>query len=281
MLFRLIRKKRADPQQALRKVLGEYRLPSFRGVILQALERLRDPTTTATEVADVISADPGLSVKVLATVNSAAFSARRPVDDLAQAVALLGTSRLESIILSLAVAQALPAPRSSAFEAASFWSLAAKRAVAARSLARYLHRAQAAEAFTQALLQDLAVPLLVAHGPTDYDLVLAAWRAGEGPLQELERGRYGWDHAEVGGWVCDAWKLPARLGAAVAGHHAQPPPPECLPAAALVARLGPDAPGVPPDFVVAAEALGVAADRAEAAIAESADEAARLASLFA
>ena len=44
-------------------------------------------------------------------------------------------------------------------------------------------------------------------------------------LVEVERKLLGFDHADVGGELLRAWKLPERLAAATAFHHR----PECSP----------------------------------------------------
>ena len=61
-----------------------------------------------THVAYQLEGDPGLNVKVLKTVNSAAFGLSTRVSNLHHAVTLLGRSRLETIVLPQAVNNILP-----------------------------------------------------------------------------------------------------------------------------------------------------------------------------
>ena len=67
------------------------------------LAMLRDPESSMTDIAEQLQVDPGMHVKVLKTVNAAAFGLITRVTNLQHAAKLLGRSRLEAIILSHAV----------------------------------------------------------------------------------------------------------------------------------------------------------------------------------
>ena len=77
-----------DPHASMKAVVGEYELPNFPVVTLRALELIRNDDTSLDEIGEAVSADPAATVRLLATVNSAAFSLRRSVDSVEQAVVL-------------------------------------------------------------------------------------------------------------------------------------------------------------------------------------------------
>ncbi|MEO1271134.1 MAG: HDOD domain-containing protein, partial [Myxococcota bacterium] len=143
-------------------------------------------------------------------------TSRRTVE---HAVALLGRGRLEALLLAVAVRGALP--RTMGFDAQQFWTASARRATTARRLAAVLHPSTQAESFTAALLQDMAVPMLHQAHTTRYASVWAAWQNSDRStcLTELERSTFGWDHSQVGSWMCAAWSFPEGLTEAIGGHH--------------------------------------------------------------
>lgn len=286
MVFGFLLKKNKDPKFELLKTLGPYQLPSFPGVVMQTLERIRDPKATPSKVAEVMAADPGLSVKILRTVNSAAYSLANKVKSLDQAIALLGISQVESLVLSMAVGAALPRPTAPGFDATRFWRAAARRAATARALAARLHPARGAESFTAALLQDMAVPILAEKHPARYGPLLEHWHNSDEDLAALETKEFGWNHPEVATWICDEWKLPESLAAAIGGHHGvHSPGNEGLaapPAVTLVSHVREldDRNGVEA-LVEAAAAHGLKRDDAAAIVDESFKNAEELAKLFA
>ncbi len=112
------------------------------------------------------------------------------------------------------VQKAAPSPASR-----RFWYAAATRATMARSVAGLLHPRTASESFVGGLLQDMALPLLQASRPDDYEPLMTQSLADGVALEELERERFGWDHSEVGACVAQRWELPEALTDAIGTHH--------------------------------------------------------------
>lgn len=212
-------KKNTDPRARLSKALRGYSLPSFPAAVMQTLERIRDPEARASSVAETLALDPGLSVRVLRLANSAVFSSRKKIENLTQAVALVGFSQLESLVLSVGVGGVTPAGSSRGYDCARFWRASARRGALAHSLASILCPARGSECFTAGFLQDMAVPLLATRDPDRYGPILEQWHSGGGDLCEMEREEHGWDHPEVATWMCSEWNFPENIAAAIGGHH--------------------------------------------------------------
>jgi HD-like signal output (HDOD) protein len=108
------------------------------------------------------------------------------------------------------------------------------RASLARVLAQYIHPSTQAEAFTAALLQDMAVPILVAAKKSEYCDVYNKWTSREyDRLDVVEKMAFGFDHAYVGGLAAEEWGLPDYLVTAIRSHHERSDD-EALPAVQLV-----------------------------------------------
>ena len=71
-------------------------IPSFPAAIVSVLRKLRDPDVPVDHIAEAVMHDPGTVVRVLKTVNSAAFGSRRPIDNVAHAVSYMGRGKLEN-----------------------------------------------------------------------------------------------------------------------------------------------------------------------------------------
>jgi len=234
----LFKKKNADPKREIRAVLGDVELPTFPAIVTTVLDRIRDEDVSFNDISDLLAGDPGLTVRLLGTVNSAAFGLRQTVKSIHHAVSLLGRNQLESTLISVAVRQAVPESSSRGFVARRFWGTCALRAVAGRRLAELIDPSAGSETFTACLLQDLAVPFLSQHTGEPYADVLEEWHNGRQDLAQLERAAFEWDHATIAGWFCLEWDLPDRISEAIATHHGVEPAAPCvLPAVELVAHL--------------------------------------------
>ncbi|MFC1544921.1 HDOD domain-containing protein [Gemmatimonadota bacterium] len=204
----------------LQNYIGDYELPSFPAIVMSVLSDLRDPDVTMTEIAKKLQSDPGLHVKTLKTVNSAAFGFSVSVNDIFHAVNLLGKSRLETIVLSHAVNKSLPNVELPFMKMKEFWNAAARKACLARLLAKKIHPSTQMESFTAGLLQDMALPILVTVKTVEYEVIFERLESDAGAsLEELEREFINVDHSAIGGLIAEQWGLPEYLINAISNHH--------------------------------------------------------------
>lgn len=265
------------------RLLEAYALPSFSGVVTTALERARDPDADAGQVATVLEADPGVTVKLLSLANSSAYGLAARVNSAGHAIALLGREQVEALLLSVAVAGLLPKSPLPELDPMRFWLGAARRASVAKALAMTDRDARrAGECFTAALLQDMAVPLIAQVEGSAYGAVLAAWRSEGRDLAVLEREAFGYDHAELGALMCRTWHFAEAVTQAVAQHHAATPETPKSPVQAVAHMTDADNDyGASEVIAHAVDVLGLLEAEAEALVQDSATAAVEVARLFA
>ena len=211
--------KSKDPHERLHEILGDYELPKFRKTVFEVLRRLREPTSTSKDIAEVMGMDPDLTSRVMRTVNSTAYAPRTPVKDLDHAVTMLGKAELERIVMMLGAKMAVPKDVPSYVDMGAFWQRAGMRAVIARGLADLVAPVKAGLCFSAGFLQDFSVPLIAASKGREYAEVYETSNDGTKPLHELEQEQFGWDHAELGALVCSEWELPEDIAAAISTQN--------------------------------------------------------------
>ncbi len=281
-MFGLFKRKRTDPAAELRKALGGARLPSFPAVTMQVLEAVRDPHAPLSRIGELVQQDPALTVKLLKSVNTAASGLQRRCESVPHAVALLGRSRVEQLVLALAVSEALPKLTAPGHSPDSFWRAAARRATVAQCLADVLDPKSRSVSFTAALLQDMAVPLLVQRRGGFYCKLLEQWHGDQGELDALEHEALGFTHADIASWLAADWCFPEALGYALGGHHGSDEPELDAPAPVrLVAVMGEhDEVRMEPIVETARTLYGARSDHVVRAVNKGLDNAAEVAALF-
>jgi HD-like signal output (HDOD) protein len=222
--------------EVLADLLDGYALPSFPRVITQAIERVSSVNADMGAVAETLKDDPGLSVHLLRLVNSASFAPRRPIVDLHQAVMMLGRNQLESMLISMAVNQALPKGPTPGFDTARFWAAASQRATVAATYANLFDPIRRSENYTAALLCDLALPVLAQQVPGYADVLDEVSDRGVS-LIEMEEERYGWNHQTVGALMCENWEFPVQLTESIGAHHDPVAASDILPLVKVVATV--------------------------------------------
>ena len=257
-------RKQKDSHQALRDLFVDFELPSFPEAVMRVLQMLRDPEIPVAKIGEQLQIDPGMHIRVLRTVSSAAFGLRRRVTNVNHAVSLMGRGRLEALVLTIAIPDALPTVNSGLFDYDQFWLYSARRASLARLLARQRHPATEVEAFTAALLQDMAVPILASRKGKNYIEVYDQWRSGTTqPLHHLEQQAFGYAHPLVGTIMAEEWDLPAHLIRSIGEHHIWPDNEDGEAAVRLAALLRDNQEADDADELIAAceQRYGIAPDK--------------------
>ena len=196
-------------------------LPTMPAVAVRVLNLCQSEDLDLKQIADAICQDPALSAKVLRLVNSPAFGLRQEVRTVPHALALLGLNAVRTLALSFSLVRDLRKGQQSGLQA--YWKRSIIAAVAARELANALRFPAPDEAFLAALLQDIGILALGRVAGREYEEVAAQAGDDHDRLAALESAAFGADHAAVGGWLVDSWKLPRPLCHAVTrSHRAQP-----------------------------------------------------------
>ncbi len=219
-IFDFLKRRKQDPGDQLRDLLEDYELPSFPGSVMKVLELLRDPDAPLPEISRLIEADPGMHVRVLKTVNSAAYGLPRKIGNIQHAISLLGKMRLEGIILPIAVKNAIPKTELYCLRQQDFWKISTRRACLAKAIAEVLHPTHQEECFTAGLLQDMAIPVLIHVKEQKYCMTLEMWNEDrQASLEKLERETFGVDHQSVGALMAEKWQFPDYLLQSILHHH--------------------------------------------------------------
>ncbi len=174
------------------------------------MELSRDPENGPIEFAGPIEADPGLAGQVLKFVNSSYFGFSNEISNVRMAITLVGIRTIKNFALWSAVFSLTPNPKCGPFELKSLWQDSLRRAVTCTG-SRQAVRAERIEgimAFSAALLQDMAIPLLAKQLPKEYEQILIARCDCKRRMSEIEREQFGWDHAEAAGRLARMWKMP-------------------------------------------------------------------------
>ncbi len=202
----------------LKKILSGAQLPALPQSAIRLLELSQDPSNGPAEFAVPIESDPGLAGQVLRFVNSSYFGFSREISSVKLAITLVGIRTIKNFALWSAVFSLMPNPKCGPFDLKTLWQDSLRRALFARRLAKLLGLKEAEEAFSAALLQDMAVPLLAKEAPAVYVKLLEARNQGQRRLSVLEQQLFGWNHGEAGAMMARQWNLPDEFATLIEAH---------------------------------------------------------------
>ncbi len=192
-------------------------LPSPPATILRLNHLLLDADVALDDVANVITSDPALTLKLLQLVNSAYFGLSQRVTSARQAVAFLGVVTVRNLLIAVELIRALQVPRgdlNAAVQEVHQHSLAV--AELARSLMS--DRPDHQDAFTAGILHDIGMLAVIAGAP-DRFVALREEVVNGGAVKECEQHILGTSHANIGAYLLDHWGVPTSMVEAVARSH--------------------------------------------------------------
>jgi len=206
--------------EELRRTLVTAQLPAMPHSALSVLKLEND--LSKVNIADLtrpIEADPGLAAQVLKFLNSSAFGFQSAISNIRQGVALVGIRVVKNFVLWKAVFSLIPKSKNGVFDVGMLWQDSLRRAMFARFLLLEAKKGDPEMAFAGALLQDMAIPLLLKAKSKDYNPLLESLKQSRVKrLSELEEEFFDWTHADAALVLGQHWKLPEILVDLTSNH---------------------------------------------------------------
>jgi len=204
-----------------RVISGLGALPTPPDLYLRLAKELSSPLSTLDSIAAIVKEDPGLTVKLLQIVNSAAFGISRKISNVPEAVQLIGTQILRAIMLTVQAFKFYEETSMRSVSLTQLWNHSLRTAIAAERLARFekLPPQWCEEAFVAGLLHDIGKLVLAANADEEYEMIFKKSRAENIPLDQLEKEMFGATHAQIGAYLLGLWGIPENIINTVELHH--------------------------------------------------------------
>lgn len=198
-------------------------LPTLPEVANKLLKIINDPTTTAVDVANLISRDLSLTSKVLRLANSAFYGIPRTVTTVQNAVVILGLKVINTMVFSITVVKMFPGDgRNELFSRKKFWAHSLACAVIARQLALRMRKFtlfDPEECFCAGLIHDIGRVVLDQYFHDEFLKAIQKAVQSKISLLQAEQDVFGFTHMDVGDWLTSRWELPQDIRVPIVYHH--------------------------------------------------------------
>jgi HD-like signal output (HDOD) protein len=194
-----------------------YSLPYFYERFNEAINH---PRSSIADIAKIIIEDQGLTARILKLANSPMFGYYARVDSITKAVTIIGTQQLRDLAFAASAMGVFKGIPEELMNMAFFWRHSIACGIVARNLATCLRENNVERFFVAGILHDVGQLIMCAAIPDTVGELLVQSRARQEQYHHTERNVLGFDHANLGGALLQAWKLPANIFEPVACHHA-------------------------------------------------------------
>lgn len=183
---------------------------------------VKDPSSTALDLASEIANDQALTASILRTVNSAYYGFQRQIMTIPEAVVLLGFNEVERLALAITVINTLGMDRESVKAMRLLWRHSLACSIAGSHLEeRYVEEMpQLRGTHVSCLLHDIGKAVIAQHFPEVMPRVLQLIHENGMTFVEAEAAVMdGCTHADIGAMLARRWDLPEPIIEGIAGHH--------------------------------------------------------------
>lgn len=206
------------PPELIQQLETNDNLPSLPAIAVKIIDASKNPDISLRDVAAIISSDPAITAKLLKMANSPMYSQRRAINNLREALTLLGLNAALTIALSFSLFNSLQMKANKKCNHENYWKRSILSAEIARLLGRRFKLSKLEDLFLLGLLQDIGILALENLNPSPYhqydkDCIKHTERIN------LERSTLDIEHSVVGAWLLNTWHFPETIINAVLNSH--------------------------------------------------------------
>lgn len=193
-------------------IKGIHDLPTLPALLGKIVSTVSDETASQQDIYRLISHDHTLAEKILRVANSALFGHSGLINDIEQAMLLLGNDRIKSIALGMTVMGLFPGH--SEFNIKNLWVHSYEVAFLASVISDIVPMTCPRESFLSGLLHDIGRIIFFKMAPRDFLKISTT-----DDMLDRERELFGCTHAEAGAWFTLETNMPPEIISTLMFHH--------------------------------------------------------------
>lgn len=204
-----------------RIILKTVDIPSLPPIAMKVMSLIQDDYASLRALEEIISRDQGFATRLLRIANSPYYGLDRKIDNIAQALLVIGFETLKSLVIATSLRDLHR--RFGVFEQ-RLWEHSLGVALCASLLAMVTNLATPEEALVCGLVHDMGKTVINNNMPEIYIKIYERVYKEKRPVIEIEDEVLGFNHTIIGSLIAKKWKLPEKLEMVITYHHTFPYP---------------------------------------------------------
>jgi putative nucleotidyltransferase with HDIG domain len=195
-------------------------LPSMPQVVIKTQQLLASSNANNKTLTEVIETDPGITSKVLKTVNSAYYGISGKISNVNQAAMILGHKTLAEIVMLTGTENILTKKLPGyGYDSKDLWKHSLAVAIGAKIIASKSHANLSSEAYTAGLVHDIGKIILDKYILERKAYIDVFMEKKEKTFLDAELQFFGLNHADIAYDICRKWNFPETINLAIKFHH--------------------------------------------------------------
>lgn len=211
-----------DKQAVLERLFsGNKQLPTVPELYIKFNKMIENTSVSNKKIADLIMSDPSMVAKILRLSNSAMYSVRQEIANLAGAITFLGVETLKNLILQISLVRVFDFDDEEVpqFNINTFWEHSLSTAYFAAHLAKKLGLPPDEHYYIGGLLHDIGKLVIYQYYPEKFkDIILMQIKEKQVDII-AEEVVLGVTHTDIGVYFAENWKFKKEIVDAIQSHH--------------------------------------------------------------
>lgn len=194
-------------------------LPVLPQAVSSVLKLADDPNSSPRDLEKVIERDPAITAKILRVANSSFYGGSK-IPTIGRAISFLGMNSIRSLVVGVAFQQMISGKSAnSTFDRVEYWRHSLAVGTACRILGKIVIPSKAEELFCVGMMHDIGMLILDRFLQDEFAACITEARQMQLPIHLVEREKFEFDHAEVGGLLAEKWGLGTMAIHGIRFHH--------------------------------------------------------------
>ncbi|VAX24524.1 hypothetical protein MNBD_NITROSPINAE02-1981 [hydrothermal vent metagenome] len=197
-------------------------LPTLPTALAKIVSVAENESSTADDLADVISKDQSISSTILRLVNSAFYGHLRQISSINHSIVILGFRTVKTMALGVSIFQSTSNPKRQSFNRTKFWTHSIGVATFAKRIAGKTKSGSGIDQealFLSGLLHDLGKVVFDNYFNEEYEVVTKEALEKNEWIGDVEMRLLGMNHSEAGDYLAQKWQFPPAVIESIRHHH--------------------------------------------------------------
>lgn len=217
----------------------DRQLPTLPVLLTKLNQMMADPMTSNKKMADLITKDPSMVIKILKMSNSAMYSKRQKITNLANAITFLGMEKLKSLILQISLVKVFNFPNDGIpeFSITTFWEHSLGTAYFTNLITAKLRLPADDNYYIAGLLHDIGKLVVYQFFPKKFNEIIKKQISENLIDYEAEEQVLGVNHNDIGAYLAQKWNFNPEIIQVIRQHHNNTQPNELMVAVVQISNL--------------------------------------------
>jgi len=229
-----------EKKEILEKLFtGERQLPTLPVIFDKLNQMLQDPHTSNKRIADLMMKDQAMVIKVLKLCNSAMYSKRKEITNLANAITFLGVKNLKTLILQISLVKVfnISDKEIPEFNITTFWEHSLGTAYFTTIILKKLNLEISDNYYIAGLLHDIGKLVIYQFYPEKFKEIIKKEIKDNLIDYKAEEEVLGVNHNDIGGYLAEKWKFNPEIVNVIKEHHHTTSTPNLLVSVVQISNL--------------------------------------------